>query len=184
VRWVFVAYANTQIGLDKIAQQLEDRGTLTKSGKKLWRRSFLKAMLTKETYLGIKYFNTMRCVREYANPVYGIARSTKKMVPQTRENWIGVEVPAIISRELFERVQKRLANNRARFRNPRQVQLLSTLVRCGSCGGSVYAYRGWLRRSARARSASPTQRHTSATGASGPGCTRRTRRSIAAAIPR
>jgi hypothetical protein len=30
VRWVFETYANTQIGLDKIAQQLEDQGALTK----------------------------------------------------------------------------------------------------------------------------------------------------------
>ena len=111
----------------------------------LWRRSFLKTMLSNETYLGVKYSNTMRCVREYANPIYGIKHSTKKMVPRSREEWIGIEVPAIIPRDLFERVQKRRAANRAHYRNPRQVQLLSGLVRCGSCGGSVYATRRWVR---------------------------------------
>jgi hypothetical protein len=58
---------------------------------------------------------------------------------------VGVAVPAIISKELFERVQKRREDNRARYRNPPQVHLLSTLVRCGGCGGSVYALRGWQR---------------------------------------
>jgi hypothetical protein len=71
---VFETYAGTQIGLDKIAQRLEEAGHPTKTGKRLWRRSFLKTMLSNETYLAVKYFNTvrctMRCVREYANPIY------------------------------------------------------------------------------------------------------------------
>jgi hypothetical protein len=145
VRSVFETYAGTQIGLDTIAQRLEDAGTLTKTGKKLWRRSFLKTMLCNETYLGVKYFNTMRCVREYANPIYGIKHSTKKMVPRGREDWIGVEVPAIISHELFDRVRKRREANRSHYRNPRQAQLLSGLVRCGSCGRGVYVTRRWER---------------------------------------
>src|SRR5882757_7283916 len=45
VRRVFETYASTQIALEKIAQQLEEEGVLTKKGRKLWRRSFLKTML-------------------------------------------------------------------------------------------------------------------------------------------
>jgi site-specific DNA recombinase len=145
VRHVFETYASEQIGLDRIAKRLEEMGAITKTGKKLWRRSFLKTMLRNETYLGVKYFNTMRTIREYANPIYDIKHSTKKNIKRSREDWIGVEVPAIISRELFDRVQARRAVNRKRYRNPRQTQLLSTLVRCGCCGGSVYAYRRWER---------------------------------------
>ena len=59
--------------MDKIAQQLEEEGVATKKGRKLWRRSFLKAMLENETYLGTKYYNKVRTIREYANPIYGIA---------------------------------------------------------------------------------------------------------------
>jgi site-specific DNA recombinase len=145
VRYLFDTYASEQIGLDRIAKRLEDMGAITKTGKKLWRRSFLKTVLRNETYLGVKYFNTMRCIREYANPIYNIKHSTLKRINRSREEWIGVEVPAIISRELFDRVQERLKDNRKRYRNPRQAQLLSTLVRCGCCGGSVYAYRRWAR---------------------------------------
>jgi site-specific DNA recombinase len=72
VRHVFETYATQQIGLDKIAQQLENAGILTKKGNTVWRRSFLKAMLCNETYLGVKYFNQMRVIRQYANPIYGI----------------------------------------------------------------------------------------------------------------
>jgi site-specific DNA recombinase len=145
VRYVFETYASEQIGLDRIAKRLEEMGAVTKTGKKLWRRSFLKTMLRNETYLGVKYFNTMRTIREYANPIYDIKHSTKKNVKRGREDWIGVEVPAIISRELFERVQQRRADNRKRYRNPKVTQLLSGLVRCGCCGGSVFVYRRWER---------------------------------------
>ena len=103
------------------------------------------AALRWNTHLGVKYFNTMRVIREYANPIYDIKHSTKKTIKRGREDWIGVEVPAIISQKLFDRVQQRRAANRKRYRNPRQAQLLSTLVRCGCCGGSVYAYRRWER---------------------------------------
>jgi site-specific DNA recombinase len=115
VRRVFETYASTQIGLEKIAQQLEEEGVLTKTGKKLWRRTFLKAMTSNETYLGTRYFNKLRAIREYANPIYGIEHSTKKHVPRDREEWVGIPVPQIISRELFDRVQKRKADNRKRY---------------------------------------------------------------------
>jgi site-specific DNA recombinase len=145
VRRIFETYAGTQIGLESIAQQLETEGILTKTGKKLWRRSFLKVMLSNETYLGMRYFNKLRTIREYANPMYGIKHSTKKNVPRDREEWVGVEVPQIISQELFDRVQKRKASNRKRYRNPRQPQLLSTLVQCGVCGHKAFSLRVWQR---------------------------------------
>ena len=145
IRYVFETYAREQIGLDRIAKRLEDMGALTMTGKNLWRRSFLKTMLANETYLGVKYFNKMRVIREYANPIYDIKHSTKKNVKRSREDWIGITVPAIISKELFDRVQERRAINKKKYRNPKQVQLLSTLVRCGCCASSGYAYRRWVR---------------------------------------
>ena len=45
IGYVFETYAGSQIGMDRIAQQLEERGALTKKGNTLWRGSFLKTML-------------------------------------------------------------------------------------------------------------------------------------------
>jgi hypothetical protein len=106
-------------------------------------RSFLKTMLSNETYLGLKYYNQMRVIRQYANPIYGIEHSTKKNIKRGREEWIGINIPAIISRELFDRVQKRLEDDRKHYRNPREPQLLSNLVKCGVCGSSGFALRRW-----------------------------------------
>jgi site-specific DNA recombinase len=145
IRHVFETYATQQIGLDKIAQDLENAGMLTATGKTVWRRSFLKTMLSNETYLGVKYYNQMRTIRQYANPIYGIEHSTKKNIKRGREDWIGINIPAIISQELFDKVQKRLEDNRKHYRNPREPQLLSNLVRCGVCGSSGFALRRWVR---------------------------------------
>ena len=42
-------------------------------------------------------------------------------------------------------MQKRKADNRKRYRNPREPQLLSTLVQCGVCGHKAFSLRVWQR---------------------------------------
>ncbi len=82
----------------------------------------------------------MRKIREYANPIHGIKHSSSKLVKRDRKDWIGVKVPAIITRELFDKTQARREWNRKHYRNPRVLQLLSCMVRCGCCEGSMFAY--------------------------------------------
>jgi hypothetical protein len=146
VRRVFAEYAKGRVGMTPITRRLEDEGVPTKSGRKLWRKSHLKHMLNNETYVGTRHFNTMRRVREYANPLFGIRHSTSKTVRRDRSEWVGVKVPAIVTQAVFDRVQARLSENRRRYRNPRRPQLLSSLVRCGECGGSFYAYQRYYRK--------------------------------------
>jgi site-specific DNA recombinase len=141
VRQVFETYAKETIGMCKITRQLETQNAPTKYGRNIWRVSLLKCMLRNEMYLGIRYFNTMKTVREYANPIYDIKHSTRKLVKRPREDWVGVKVPAIITKALFDNVQERLAWNKQHYRNPKKVQLLSSLIRCGKCGGGFFAYR-------------------------------------------
>ena len=143
VREIFATYAKGQVGMNQITRGLEDRGVPTKGGHKLWRTSLLKQMLRSETYCGVKYFNTQRRVREYANPLHG-TRSSSKCMKRPRNEWVGVKVPAIVSQALFDEVQERFAWNRQHYRNPQRVQLLSSLIRCGSCGGSFFGYRRYF----------------------------------------
>ena len=120
-------------------------GATSKTGKKLWGYSAIQNIFHKRTYIGIRYFNTMRLVTEYANPISG-AKMSKKLVPRERADWIGIPVPAIISQKLFDKVQERLAWNRKRYRNPPTTQLLSSLVKCGYCGSSFYSYQRYYTR--------------------------------------
>lgn len=87
----------------------------------------------------------MRRVREYANPIHDIKHSSAKLIKRDRSEWVGVKVPAIISKALFDKVQERIAWNQKHYRNPRVIQLLSSMIRCGCCGSSVFAYKGYCK---------------------------------------
>jgi site-specific DNA recombinase len=113
----------------------------TKKGRGLWRISTIKQMLGNETYIGIRYFNTMQRVQPYADPLSGTPTPPREFIKRRRADWIGIPVPSIIPRDTFDKVQERRVWNRSRYRHPKQVQLLSNLIRCGECGGSFFAYR-------------------------------------------
>lgn len=144
VRYIFEAYANTKVSWSKMIRSLEDMGVLTKTGKKLWDTVKLTNMLKNSSYMGIKYFNTRTYVKESNNPLRGIKYGNK--VYKDRSEWIGVKVPAVVSKELFDAAQARLEESRKIYRNPRESQLLSNLVRCGSCGRFFTSYQRYYRR--------------------------------------
>jgi site-specific DNA recombinase len=62
-----------------------------------------------------------------------------KAVDRPRKEWIAIPVPAIISREAFERAAQRLEDNK-RFasRNSKVPSLLQGLAACASCGYGYY----------------------------------------------
>jgi len=141
VRLIFEIYANSKEGMHMITRMLEDQGHLTKTGKKLWRVGIIKNMLRNHAYIGMMYFNKLETITEYANPFYGIKVTSKKIRRRDKSQWVGVKVPAIVSKEIFNKVQDKIDYYRKKYRNPRIPQLLSNLMRCGCCGGSCYAYR-------------------------------------------
>ena len=64
-----------------------------------------------------------------------------KQIRKERSEWIGVKIPAIISKELFNKANAKLQYNRECYRNAQRTQLLSNLVYCGKCDSRCYAYR-------------------------------------------
>lgn len=141
VRLIFETYANSNGGMRMITRMLEEKDYPTKTGKRLWRVGIIKCMLRNHAYIGMMYFNKMETIKEYANPFYGIKVTSTKIVPRDKSQWVGVKVPPIVSKELFNKVQDKIDYYRKKYRNPRIPQLLSNLIRCGGCGGSCYAYR-------------------------------------------
>ena len=55
-------------------------------------------------------------------------------------------MPPIISRDLFEQVQARIASNAKAYRNPREKQLLAQLLVCGDCGLHCHSYRRYYKK--------------------------------------
>lgn len=71
---------------------------------------------------------------------------------------IGVAVPAIVSQELFERVQAKLQEGREKYRHPITHYLLRGLLECGECGAACSSYRRYVTKSSPSASAASTTR--------------------------
>jgi site-specific DNA recombinase len=117
VRSVFEMFASGDYGLITISRTLEQRRIPTRTGKTRWDNDRIKCMLTNETYAGTRYFNTKSAAKDAA------AHEGKKVVRgkwvfKDRAEWIAIKVPAIVSRELFDKVQKMLALHAKRYCTP------------------------------------------------------------------
>ncbi len=144
VKYIFELYANGKAGVCGIPRILEEKGLPTYKGKKMWRAPHIRCMLKNETYAGVKYYNTMykeqRKEGKIRNVKYG------KKIMRDKSEWLAVKVPAIISRELFNRVQKQMIKRSRKYTQPPKQQLLSGLIKCGECG---YAYASYKRRTSK-----------------------------------
>jgi len=110
-----------------VARTLNDNAIPTKSGSS-WHPRTIRRMATNPAYVGLTYF--------------GRTRGSKKtaLVQQPEEDWrlLPEVTPAIISRELFDRVQKIRQQDRElhQARKLHQYLLRSHIV-CGYCGNPL-----------------------------------------------
>lgn len=146
VKFIFETYAKGEMGMCAITRKLEEEGHLTKMGHKLWRGSQVKCILKNTAYTGVIYFNRTRVTKEYADPITGVTKTRVNYSKRDKSEWLPVPVPPIISQDLFDKAQERREYNRAKYRNPKKVQVLSNLIECGSCGSSYFALQRHLRR--------------------------------------
>jgi site-specific DNA recombinase len=119
-------------GINGIALHLTDIKAPTKRGAKVWHRQVVRQILMNEAYAGILYQNRWDTVGNYVKK-----QSGEKMIYKTRpkEEWVTVEIPAIIPKEKFDFAQKLLGQGRRRNASyGKHIYLLSGLVRCGRCG--------------------------------------------------
>lgn len=117
VKLIFEWYLEglTQFG---IASRLSKMGVPTPSGDSRWRKVSVANILVDETYCGLWHYG-----------------KRNKRGRKPKEEHIPVEVPAIVSREVWEAVKTKLEHNK-RFarRNRKYLYLLANRVTCGVCG--------------------------------------------------
>lgn len=136
--WVGLERASTA----EVCRRLGTQGVATVRGKKYWSRATLWALLRNPAYKGAAAFGKTRRgeARPALRPQRGVrglpAYSTQRVSP---EEWVSIEVPALVSPALFESVQEQLEENRRRRRQQRRgaSHLLQGLTVCQDCG---YAY--------------------------------------------
>ncbi len=133
------------VALKRIASELNEKGLTApnddgrgnKNGRG-WGHTTIRAMLGNERYLGRFAWNQSKWVR-----VPG--RKSRKRVMRPESEWIARTYPelAIVPKELWDAVQARLVPTlpvtagRPTGTGKHRGNLLSGLLRCGTCGGSI-----------------------------------------------
>jgi site-specific DNA recombinase len=107
------------------------------SGKAVWGTSTIGRMLRNESYLGHAYYNRTESIPDPR------ARRRTRQVLRPREQWIAIDVPRIVSDELFE-AAKHVSRDNSQW-SPRRIHdeawLLRHVLKCGHCGVAVSCHR-------------------------------------------
>jgi len=134
VRMIFDWLANEGMSLRAIQLRLNRLGIPTRQGKSWWQRATLYRIVRDPVYKGQWYYN--KRAKAPAKTKKGATVQVLKPV----EQWIPIEVPAVVSEETFESAQRQLEKNRESCRrNTRRQYLLTGLLVCGKCGFKLNA---------------------------------------------
>jgi site-specific DNA recombinase len=145
VRDVFARYVDEGISIGDLARWLTSRGVRTRTGKAVWDRSTVWAMLRNPASRGQAGFGKTKTADRHGAPT----RTTRARgerhgrrparYDQPAEKWTFIPVPPLISEETFELAQARLQDNK-RFskRNTKELTLLQGVLVCRECGYSCY----------------------------------------------
>jgi site-specific DNA recombinase len=142
VRKMFAWVDQERCSLGEIRRRLRQNEVKSPKGKATWSRSTIWATLRKTAYIGTAIYGRRRnqpFKRKRLRPLRGKPehpRGAVSRVDTPAQDWIVVEVPALVSKEIFAAVQAQLEENRLRKRaEPRSDRyLLQGLVVCKRCG--------------------------------------------------
>lgn len=138
VRFIYKLFLNGCVVIQEICRKLAEEGIKTRSGSLKWAPTTVRGILKDPAYFGDFHYGKTKTVG---------AGSRKREIPRPIEEQLIVEIPPIIKKDDFDRVQEIIKSYKAR-RSPKQnnkgKNLLTGLIRCGKCH---YRYTGWRRSS-------------------------------------
>ena len=110
----------------KVQKGYNYKTPVAKNKYHIWRDTTIQRILTNQMYVGDMVQGT-RSVINYRN---------HKIKPKSKEEWVIVRNTheAIISREVFDKVQNMLQSNKKDYIKPFRTYVLGGLVKCGDCG--------------------------------------------------
>ena len=146
VRQLFEWVGREGLSIGEVRRKLVSQGIPTRCGKSYWDRTTIWGMLKNPAYKGTAAFGKTRVgelrprLRAQRNGC-GQPRKAYSTYDVPPDQWIHIPVPAIVGEDLFDAVQKQLAENRRRSRQRKRGarHLLQGLLVCTQCG---YAYYG------------------------------------------
>jgi site-specific DNA recombinase len=146
VRQVFEWVGCERASIGEVCRRLRQQGSPTASGKPVWDRTTVWAMLRNPAYKGEAAFGKTRVGSRPARPrpVRGGSEQPRRaygLYDAPAEDWITIPVPRLVDPALFDAVGEQLAENRRRSRQSSRGAryLLQGLLVCRLCG---YAYYG------------------------------------------
>ncbi|MEW6737409.1 MAG: recombinase family protein [Acidobacteriota bacterium] len=145
VRQVFQWIGEARLTIGEVCRRLNKAEERTRSGKTWWDRTTIWGMLKNPAYKGTAAFGKTRIgpMRPRLRAQRGHSEQPRKsysIYDVEMDKWIMVNIPAIVSAELFDAVAEQLQENR---RNARQSKrgakyLLQGLLCCKVCGHAYY----------------------------------------------
>lgn len=151
-KWVREMYSwlvEERLSSESITNRLRGLGIRTPSGRGYWVSSTVKKILKNPAYCGRTYAFT--CT--YGEPKFRLKPDVKRkntgIIRKPREEWIEIPgaTPAIISEELYNAAQDRLAENRKMaLRNSRRQYLLHGHIYCQRCSRAFWGSPGIKKR--------------------------------------
>jgi site-specific DNA recombinase len=152
VRYIFKAYTERGLKIGGIVDELRCNAQKMPPRGRRWGYSTVQAILKQPAYMGKTHYNrTQVCQDVIGQPKKhgrGVRRTAQHQ-PRPQQEWIPMNVPPLVSEEMWLKAQERLAMNR-KFsrRHAKRFYLLRSLLVCDICGrtlagrnsGSTLAY--------------------------------------------
>jgi site-specific DNA recombinase len=148
VRKIFHDLVREQKSLGTIAKELNEQKVPTVRGGQ-WHKATVGAILRNPAYMGKAAFGKSQACEPGPSPrpIRGRApvprRAKSSSRDTSRDDWTFVDVPAIVSSEVFDAAREQLERNkRLSKRNTRGRYLLQGLTVCARCNYAFYAKTG------------------------------------------
>lgn len=134
VNKIYEWYIYEKLTLREIGEKLYTFGAVPKRGEsKNWSASSIRRILTSPIYSG-KYTYNKRKTKKIKGERTPSGKPKKKINIRDESEWITIDVPSIVTNELFDLAQKQRVINTIKSGNQKFDYLLKSLLRCGHCG--------------------------------------------------
>jgi DNA invertase Pin-like site-specific DNA recombinase len=129
---MFEMYANGS-SLRKIADYLQTTDIHTLQGGLCWNVAAIRRILSNPVYYGKAAFGKNKTITDESRLTKGYKTSiTMKPVPESE--WIYIDAPAMVSKELWDKCQAKIKSNRTDNSTPdKKKAMLTGLIRCHKC---------------------------------------------------
>ena len=139
VKKIFETYAGSGGTLLAVGEMLNGEGIPSPNRRSKWHRNAVRRILKNRTYAGDYVWGQTMSGRYHVR--VGDEIVTRRGATKTTSNDPIVHegiLPAIVSRDLFDRVQELLGQRKKATRRPGSAKPLSGLIFCGCCGSPMH----------------------------------------------